>query len=190
MKAKGNFFIKKDFFSTAIIFTAVSEAKEEEALSFLNTIGEEGICNYVQTQPGNRRCGLAKYLMATCFQDPSVLGENNRGVDVTKSDNWDNDPKRTPAYHYCETVTSLLCDSIPYRNCISYMRAASLAEFDILFTKATEERIIGFELGEALESKFDSEYEEFIRVNGGLWFFCKCKDESKNDCMAMASNTT
>ena len=167
-------------------FTAVFETEDDIALSTL--IARKGVCDNVKTEKDYQGCGLAKHLMAICFQDVSILGDDGRGVNVYDDPLWDESPMRIDAHVYCETMIYLSCATEPNRNCISYLRAAAVANFDLLFSFAKPFDIKAFKIGERLESKFDKKSDEFIDKNGYWWFFCKCKEESKFTCLAMASN--
>ena len=136
--------------------------------------------------------------MATCFQDGSVLGANERGRDISKDKNWADEPEtRKDAISYCKTITYLRCAPFgdpkpPNRVCISYIRAGTLADFDILFTHKRsfkEKNFNVFKLDESLETTFSNDAEEFIADYGYTWYFCKCKEDMKEKCMAMDSNT-
>ena len=179
-------------------FTALTKPDDQERISELS--GKSGgICDLVKTpDEKNQGCGLAKYLMATCFQDNSILGDNERGVDISKDGNWAEEPKtRMDAISYCKTITYLRC--LPYgdpkpppRVCISYLRAGSLSNFNILFSH--KRTLIGslifnaFKLGDPLEEKFNSDAEKFIGDYGYTWYFCKCKEDMKEKCLGMAEN--
>ena len=125
--------------------------------------------------------------MATCFQDVSVLGEDGRGVNVNNDIPWEKSPMRWDAHVYCKAMIYLSCVTEPRRNCISYLRAAALANFDLLFTFSSPTDTNAFKIGERLESEFDKKSDEFINNNGKSWYFCKCKEGSKLTCLAMAS---
>ena len=101
---------------------------------------------------------------------------------------WEKSPMRNGANEHCKTMIFLLCETKPNRNCISYLRAAAFANFDLLFSFAKRIDIKAFKIGERLESEFDKKSDEFIDNNGEFWYFCKCKEESKFACLAMASN--
>jgi hypothetical protein len=162
-----------------------------------------GICDLIETaDENNQGCGLAKYLMATCFQDDSILGDNERGLDIGKDTNWADEPEtRKDAISYCKTITYLRCAPFgdpkpPQRVCISYIRAGSLANFDILFTykesflntHSKKKNFNVFKLGESLEKTFSNDADDFIDDYGYTWYFCKCKEDMKQKCMGMADN--
>ena len=142
-----------------------------------------GNCDDVQTFKGqNQGCGLAKYLVATCFQDEMILGPEDKGVDVSKDDGWNQEDRSTDASNYCKTITYLRC--LPYgtrgspkppnRVCVSYLRAGRISNFNILFTKTESATTLkAFKLGEALEQEFTDSFDMFIRDNGNIWYFCK-----------------
>ena len=199
LKKDGKFYVKKETIPLYYLFTASTKPDGQEVLSDLK--GKSGgICDMVATRDENSQgCGLAKYLMATCFQDNSILGEDERGVDIRKDDNWaDETEKSNNAINYCKTIIYLRC--LPYgipkppsRVCISYLRAGSLANFNILFSTYNNEITKGplnvFKLGESLEEEFNNDADKFIREYGWTWYFCKCKEDMKDKCMDMAENS-
>ena len=178
-------------------FTASSKRQDPDAISELK--GKPGgICDQVATRDEkNQGCGLAKYLMATCFQENTILGDDERGVDVRKDVNWDEQPEISHnAISYCKTITHLHCKPYgdptpPSRVCISYLRAGSLANFNILFS---QKHVIpmgplnAFKLGESLEAQFNNNADKFISDYGNTWYFCKCKEDMMEKCMVMAEN--
>ena len=192
LKERGTIYVQKTSYPETLQykFTAVFETEDRTALSTLNA--EKGFCNDVKTKKGYQGCGLAKYLMAICFQDVSILGEDGRGVNVYKDplgiDHWKTSPMRIDAYEYCKTMIYLSCATEPNRNCISYLRAAAFANSDLLFSFRKGINIKAFKIGKRLESEFDKKSDEFIDNNGHVWYFCKCKEESKFSCLAIASN--
>ena len=198
LKERGKFYVQKkqnpitdDDDPIRYTFTAVLERDDDTALSTLIAI-EGGECNYVRTGKVYRGCSLAKYLMVTCFQDESIIGENERGFNVmekirtAKNFGWKKSPMRIDASVYCKTMIYLVCASDPRRNCISYLRAAAFANFDLLFSFGKDMK--AFKIDERLESEFGQKSDEFIENNGQFWYFCKCQEGSKFACLAMASN--
>ena len=187
MKERGKFYVERKYDESSKeqgnTFTAVFEPEDDTALSTLYA-EKEGVCNSVWTEEIYRGCGLAKYVMATCFQDWSILGEDGRGLDITTDGTWENSPKRKNAYKYCKPIVTLTCDSETSRTCISYLRAAYAADFDLLFSFNLR-RMKKFKLGKRLESEFIQRYDEFIGKNGDLWYFCKCKEDFEQQCLAM-----
>ena len=191
MKERGKFYVERKYDESSKeqgnTFTAVFEPEDDTALSTLYA-EEEGVCDNVKTVEVYRGCGLAKYLLATCFQDWSILGEDGRGVDVINNFGWKKSPMLNNAFKYCKTMVTLICGTNPSRNCISYLRAASSADFDLLFAYLRLGHMNAFKLGETLESEFIQRYDEFIAKNGPFWYFCKCKEGSEQPCLAMESN--
>ena len=118
-------------FPSRLYASIEAEGVPEEGLSFV-TSELYGECNYVETPPGSEHCGLAKYLVATCFQDDLVLGEDGRGLDpkafkkeypfipfVSPDSRLSND-----ALKHCETITFLQCQvsgDTPNRACVAYL---------------------------------------------------------------------
>ena len=159
-----------------------------------------GICNDVTTQPGSYGCGLAKYLMKACYEDDEILGKAKKGYDVftDELDKWEDEPNEADesANRLCQTITYTHCapeiDSAgtktPERACVSYMRGAIAADFDLIFIyKGPMGAMDVLNLIEA-EKDFrrdEGSAKEFIKKHGPEWFFCKCKDGRKKECMDM-----
>ena len=160
----------------------------EDAISTLNA-KTGGSCDHASTPKPYQGCHLAQYLGATCIQDDSILGEDKKGMDIMKDRKWDQEPQRMEAHSTCKTITSLRCfpdADTPKRVCISYLRAASLANFDIVFVKKAtrpekESPMTVWELGEPLETLFGADSDKFVKTYGISWFFCKCKGESNTE---------
>ena len=152
-----------------------------------------GLCDHAYTDKTYQGCHLAQYLMATCFQDDSILGEDKKGMDILKDSKWEKEPQRIEEHRTCKTITSLSCfptADTSKRVCISYLRAASLASFDIVFVKKAtrgprgpeeESPMTVWKLGEPLETLFGADSDKFVKTYGISWFFCKCKGESNTE---------
>lgn len=177
--------------------------KDGEELAYL-TGATGGDCNEVETKERSRRCGLAKYLMRTCFRDSKILGTENKGVDPLTDERWENDQMKKDAAQNCETIIYLACAptppsiTTPYVACGSYMRGALEAEFNVLFAQLRLEFSgeILIEMGSFhlpdLELEFGKSKEsaeKFIENHGNQWFFCKCKTNLMGACMGMAKDT-
>ena len=179
------------------VFRAVLKKDVKNGIS--SVISEDfGTCDDVETKKEFQGCGLAKYLVATCFQDEFVLGTDNRGVDVDTNKYWADSPgQRNDVSKYCETVTFLRCiplDGAPNAVvvCISYLRAGKISGFDLLFTapdskfcKKAEKTFKVFDLGKNLENTYKANADRFIQDNGCVWFYCKCKNDERENCMKM-----
>ena len=173
-------------------FDAVLKKDDIQEMSYVVSEGR-GKCDEVETDPNYQGCGLAKYVTATCFQDVEVLGTDKVGVDVSKDAHWKySTNQRADASRYCQTMTFLRCmphDGAPDSVCVSYLRAASISDFDLAFTtfpsyKASESLNV-FKLGANLENEFKNDAKAFLKKNGPVWFFCKCKETDKSNCMKM-----
>ena len=190
LKKSGKFYVKKESLSSnRYKFTASMDLEEDDGMSTI-VARTGGICDNVKTAEGYRRCGLAKYLVATCFQDESILEKGGRGVDIKENSHWNKEPKRLDAYNYCKSVTYLQCKpyaGTPTRACVSYIRAGKLAEFEILFTKDDWNPMNAFLIDKQLEGKFVENAYKFIEDFGDYWYFCKCKSELKKECKAMVT---
>ena len=152
-----------------------------------------GKCDHVSTYEGSRGCGLAAYMMATCFQDSAVLGSDGKGHDVESDPKWNEEPQRDKASALCQSMIFLRCfpdANTPKYICISYLRAATLAHYDIVFMKKPRVgKMQALELGESLENTFKENPESFVKENGFTWFFCKCVNNPglKKDCLSMVA---
>ena len=141
---------------------------------------------------------MAKYLVATCFQDISILGNTKAGVDINNHGYWKPKARRKQqksALKYCQTITFLRCmphHGAPSTVFVSYLRAGSISEFDLVLTTPQLEFISlkakpfnVFKLGPKLENDFKSSAEEFLKKYGLAWFFCKCKENKRKKCLKM-----
>ena len=197
LKSSENFLVTKTMTDSGTRFEAVLKSDVSRIMSHSNSdyIGE---CDDVSTVPEYQGCGLAKYLTATCFQDISVLGINNLGVDINNHGYWKAEKRnkqRKNASKYCQTITFLRCmphDGAPPEVCVSYLRAASISEFDLAFTTPQLEFMSKkakpfnvFKLGSNLEDDFKSDAKTFLKKYGLAWFFCKCKENKEKKCLKM-----
>ena len=192
------FWINREFVGKklrVIKFTASIEPNGEEMSHLRGEKGDDGECNDVVTKPNSRRCGLAKYLMWICFQDDEILGKQKRGVNPLTHKYWKDERQKIDADQYCEKITYLDClpeieeddEVLPNIVCVSYMRGAIKASFNVLFVYADDVPFEIFNL-EKVEAKFGKKIEnaeEFIEDHGYEWFFCKCKANYMTNCMAM-----
>ena len=192
LKKKGEFQINTIHNGCLFVAYMMQEGKPPGAQFYMSELTGQsgGICDYVETEPGYRQCGLAKYLMKACFEDEKMLGKENKGFDVRKEYPgipyyWLKEKRAKQVYEYCKTITFTSCqvdeDDTTNYACIAYIRAAKLANFDILFSlkgfKAT-----GIEMKD-VEKMFTKENaDKFIKDYGEYWFFCKCLDKR---CMAL-----
>jgi len=139
LKSTGKFLVvRKIDEDNDVTFRAVTkETDEKEMSSMISESG--GICDDVVTEKEYQGCGLAKYLVATCFQDEAVLGLNNKGLDVNKNNYWTHAPdQRKDVTKYCETVAHLRCMPLSGAPnavvvCVSYLRAGAISGFDLLY---------------------------------------------------------
>ena len=190
LRSRGAFSIIWDFEDDAFNrFQAVSSDDDKKVMAYVRSKAT-GKCDDVYTFEEYRGCSLAKYLVATCFQDEKVLGADRRGIDVKKNNEWKKaEAQRTNVANLCETVTFLRCkpDDGPGA-CITYLRAGSMAGFDLLFVKnlhANANDLKVFKLGKDLENEFKAKFSEFVKENGKYWYFCKCKENEKKQCLDM-----
>jgi len=190
LKDRGTFSIIRDFYDNAYNrFQAVYSDDDKKEMAYVLSAAK-GKCDDVRTYEKYQGCGLAKYLVATCFQDEEVIGANRQGIDVKTNNEWKKaDAQRTNVANLCETVTFLRCKPKGGPGaCIAYLRAGSTAGFDLLFAKnlhANAKDLNVIKLGDDLEKEFKTKYDEFVRKNGLHWFFCKCKENEKKQCLDM-----
>ena len=195
LKTSGKFFIGRKIASESDVkFPAVLQENDNKEMGSM--ISEaEGICDDVVTNEEYRGCGIAKYLVATCFQDVTVIGKDKKGLDVTENKHWIHaSDQRNDVSKYCETVTHLRCMPLSGAPnavvvCVSYLRAGSISGFDLLFTAPDSpiptKMFHVFQLGETLENEFKANADKFIQDHGQVWFYCKCKETEKGNCMKM-----
>ena len=190
LKSAGKFFVTRTLSDDEPRFDAV--IKKDDIQEMSNVVSEgRGICDEVWTDPNYQGCGLAKYVTATCFQDVEVLGTDRIGVDISKDKHWKySTSQRADASKYCHTITFLHC--MPYNGapdsvCVSYLRAASISEFNLVFTTfpSPKPSLNVFELGTNLENEFKNNANTFLKKHGNAWFFCKCHENEKSNCMKM-----
>ena len=200
LKSSGKFFVNRNTENPLLSrFQAVAEKESKTVISFAESEGK-GKCDNVKTTDNYQGCGLAKYVVATCFQDVSVIGTDKVGIDVTNDYYWkpkERQKQRDKASKFCQTITFLRCapyNGAPDAACVSYLRAGSISEFDLLFTSTKIEYppkknkpFKVFELGTKLEEKFKSKTKNFLEKNGLIWFFCKCKENEEKNCKKMIS---
>jgi len=197
LASSGNFLVTKTMTDIGPRFEAVPQSDVHRMMSNSNS-RYTGECDDVTTIPEFQGCGLAKYLTATCFQDDSVLGMNRIGVDINNHGYWKakkRNKQRKNASKYCQTITFLRCmphHGAPLEVCVSYLRAASISEFNLAFTTPELEFISGkakpfnvFKLGQNLEDDFKSDAKKFLEKYGLAWFFCKCKENKEKKCLKM-----
>lgn len=199
LKSKGKFLIFRDIVEgmddeQEAKFRAVLPENKENEMSYADS-ELRGTCDDVFTHEQYQGCGLAKYLVATCFQDEMVLGKENKGLDVKTDGHWKYAiDQRNDVVKYCETITFLRC--LPWGGapntagaCVSYLRAGFISDFQLLFTGFSAYRakktLSVFELGEKFENDFKVNADVFVKENGRSWFFCKCKENEKKGCMQM-----
>ena len=147
-----------------------------------------GKCDRASTISGSQGCGLAAYMVATCFQDHTVLGSNGRGYDVNSDLKWKEEPRKARADALCKSTIHLQC--VKHTDCISYLRGAILAHHDIVFMKkAKVDKMHAWEVNESLENAFKKTPVTFLKQNGNVWYFCKCVSDfgSKTECMSMVT---
>ena len=148
-----------------------------------------GKCDHVSLDSWPKGCGLAAYMVATCFQDYTALGSNGKGYDVKSDLKWKEEPRKARAHALCKSMIHFRCGVI-HTDCISYLRGAILAHYDIVFMKkAKVGEMNARELGESLENAFKKAPVTFLKQNGFVWYFCKCVSDpgSKADCMSMVT---
>ena len=171
-------------------FTATLVPRGKELSTLKANVG--GVCNDVATQPGSQGCGLSKYLMKACYEDDGILGVGGKGYDAEKDCKgiWPDESSDVAekANTYCEKMVYTKCapdESTPNRACVSYLRAAKSAKFDIVFVSNNDMSVFNLNV---VTAKFESSVEnadKFIEKYGADWFFCKCKDEFKKECFAL-----
>ena len=198
LKSEGEFLVKQIHNGRSFVAYIEPEGEPVETPFYMSQLNAQpgGICDDVTTEPGYRKCGLAKYLMKVCFEDEGIIGADRKGYDVRKEypgipNYWITERKARRVQEYCRTVTFTSCqvdqaDTSKYA-CIAYIRAALLANFDILlsFKSLTAK---GIKLTDVEKVFTYDNANKFIEENGEYWFFCKCSEEQLALCMALVDN--
>ena len=207
LKKRGKFTVQrteKEVGRPAIQFTAILDPDEKEPrkMCTLNVMTKNsGECDHVGTEKAFEGCALAVYMMATCFQDDKVLGPDGKGYLPRLSTpaggmSWKDEPRKGEVIAQCQSMIFLRCKPNPGTSleaCISYLRGARLAHYDLVFMKHAKQGIMNaWKVGDYLESKYKGHADTFIKENGRTWFFCKCTDKrpidsDKQKCLAMAT---
>ena len=195
LKREGEFYIKQIHNGCSFVAYIVPEGEPVDTPFYMSQLNAQagGICDDVTTQPGYRKCGLAKYLMKACFEDDDILGSDRKGYDVRKEypgipNYWIKERRARRVYEYCKTVTFTSCqvdsaDTSKYA-CIAYIRGAVLANFHILFSfKSLAAK--GIKLVDAERMFTFGNADKFVEDYGEYWFFCKCSDEQLALCMTL-----
>ena len=160
--------------------------KEIVRISELNA-EDEGYCNQVETDEGYKGCGLATTLMEFCFSDEDV------GSLVLKDDPlFGPRPKWSDlAELNCKHMIGLDCaprGATPYAACSAYLSAAINKGHMMMFTYPNEEYELDvINVGNTAKPEFKKNADSFIEEHGNKWYFCKCKPERLENCLAMES---
>merc|ERR1712212_141265 len=171
LKEQGHFYVqKKEIRETEkhdVTFFATIGPNDDTstAMSKLNAdVG--GACDHVSTFPGSQKCGLAAYMMATCFQADKVLGVNGKGHDLENDIKWSNEPRKKIALDKCLSMIYLRCftdANTPAYACVSYLRGGKMADYDIIFIKKAGKPVMHvWTLGETVETPFKKDPKKFI----------------------------
>ena len=198
LKAQGHFYVQKkeireiEKHDVTFLATIGSNDDTSTAMSKLNAdVG--GAWDHVSTYKGSQGCGLAAYMMATCFRIDKVLGVNGKSHDVEKDIKWSNESRKTISLDKCLSMIYLRCftdANTPAYACISYLRGGKLADYDIIFMKKPAKSVMNvWTLGETAEAPFKKDARSFINQNGFTLFFCKCKGSSASGgkCLSRAT---
>ena len=152
---------KNDKPDLTFIATLGPEDDSSQKMSQLNArVG--GKCERASTISGFQGCGLAAYMVATCFQDYTVLGSNGKGYDVNSDFKWKEEPRKAKAHALCKSTIHYQC--VIHNDCISYLRGAILAHYDIVFMKkAKVGKMHAWELDESLENELKQNPDKFLK---------------------------
>ena len=160
-------------------------------LAILNA--KRGKCNDVHVYPGSRKCGIGKEMMKMCLKDDDITEDGGYNP-MTEKDWYDEDLERE-ARKLCKAIVLVTCkpyDSTPNIAGKLYMEAALDSGFHLVFIQklaiddAQLDKIRRYDI-EAAKLDFLKNADAFIEDMGANWFFCKCKQDSKQDCLGIST---
>ena len=165
----------------------MGQAEEDEYLATLKA-EKYGICNRVDIKVESSGCGLATALMEVCFEDDEDVGGVNPETDKFLKQ-FKTHQKQ--ANLNCEKLIYLQCEPDhphPYSICVAYLNAAITRNYDMLFSFPSESEtgMDIMELESEAKPKFKRSSERFVEKHGNGWFFCRCKKEKREECLAMS----
>ena len=164
-----------------ITFKAVLEQVGDTWLSKLDA--DPGECRDVETQQGSGQCGLATALFQVCFQDEDVTKDG--GLNPSKNPDFNAHPEEQQrATSRCAIIVFVACipdRKTPKKVCSAYLNAASKAGYGSIFTSIPikEGKMDDMTLDDAIKDfgKTEDSANDFIRIHGWYWYFCKEKPE-------------
>ena len=87
----------------------------------------------------------------------------------------------------CDHIVHLTCSPeapATYRSCSGYLTAALNTDHTMMMTYGFGRNWDAFQVKTA-KLMVNHNADEFIKVHGDHWFFCKCKTQIKKECEAM-----
>ena len=150
---------------------------------------KRGECNDLLTEKGSRQCGIGKEIMKMCLKDDDIIEDG--GYNPMTESSWDDEDLKRTARNVCKAIVLVTCspyDSTPNIVCKSYMDAAKDSGYHLIFLeKVLEEiKILRYDI-ETAKSDFVKNADAFIENKGKNWYFCKCKQDRKKDCLGITT---
>jgi len=165
-------------------------SEEPNLLAHLDvlTIGQ---CNHLYTEEDSRKCGVGKELMKLCLGDKTVTGGSTEHWQITGPAEWD--MWKDEQFNYevgqlCKAINLIQCandefDDTPTRICKVYIESAKETGYEMMFSETYEHdnKYVVMKIADA-EQEFISDPDKLVDSKGGIWFFCKCDPEQKEEC--------
>ena len=158
----------------------------------------QGICDDLLTYGNSRRCGIGKTLMTTCLEDPEITKDGGLDPDTYSihggpTSIWEDKEFSKEAFGNCEAIVAITCRptaSTPKIVCKSYIEAAQIANYHMVFVEHDRNNQYDVLAIEDMQNEFTFHPEEFLRSVGKKWFFCKCKRGKIEKCKSMVKYST
>ena len=150
-----------------------------------NTARAPGICNDVNTRDNSQRCGLATQLMYLCYIDPDIT--RGGGFDASNDPNCfeNGGDRQQQADTNCEILIFVLNSSDPLDAATGYLSAALQADFPMMFTFSAYDAYGEILNVEQAKQEYGPNPLLFNEQHGEFWYFCKCRDARRQECLQM-----
>ena len=142
-----------------------------------------GICNAVRTQDHSKSCGLATKLMSLCYIDGDITAGG--GVDPRTDRFWEDDQEaQQKAQSNCQILIYLRNTATPPAAATGYFSAALKVNYPMMFTFGVNGKANILNVGQA-KPIYGNDPLGFNNKFGQHWYFCKCRDLRRQECLAM-----
>ena len=204
IQRKENITVKKR--ATDVLFFATLGQNDEmdKKISQLSGL-DKGTCKDISVDPAYRKCGIPSRLVAKCFQDSRVLGDDGKGyLSILMNTTWPEEQLRKDAISRCKSMIMHSCNG--RSSCSVYLKGAKLSGYDIVFfqripknkrksdqpeDKGKVTKILNLE--DDIVRKYEKDPKRFTAQIGENWYFCKCKDGENNEkekCLSMTTGNS